>query len=280
MNALNFPAAMLQPPYFDPTRPAVIDYGATGPSSATRSATASTTRRALRRDGRLHNWWTPEDLAHFKAPRPAHQAVQRLPAVPRPRRERRADRRENIADVAGLAVAYDAYRASLDGSEAPAVRGLTGDQQFFLAFAQSWRTRLASRRCGGACSPNRTRPPITAPLTVRNLDAWYAAFDVEPGAPSIYAGQWRRSGDLAARKTRREGVRAVVAADSRESTSSARWHAACCLTTATMVVPPEVSIAKAAAHVAPCSVSSSRARSRRAYRSCRSPGSTASARRC
>ena len=88
---------------------------------------------------------------------------------------------ENIADVAGLAAAHDAYRISLGGQPAPVVSGLDGDQQFFLAYAQSWRGKLrepALRRqvLGDGHAPGEYRVQ-----TVRNLDAWYDAFHVQPG---------------------------------------------------------------------------------------------------
>ena len=88
---------------------------------------------------------------------------------------------ENIADVAGLSASYDAYRMSLGGKRAPLVAGLTGDQQFFIAFAQSWRSisrepSMRLRILGDSHSPDEFRT-----ATVRNLDPWYAAFDVKPG---------------------------------------------------------------------------------------------------
>jgi len=88
---------------------------------------------------------------------------------------------ENIADLAGLAAAYDAYHRALGGKPAPAVQGLTGDQQFFISFAQSWRAKtrepaLRQQILGDGHSPNEYRAD-----TVRNLDHWYEAFDVKAG---------------------------------------------------------------------------------------------------
>jgi len=88
---------------------------------------------------------------------------------------------ENMADLAGLAAAYDAYRISYGGKEAPAVDGVRGDQQFFLSFAQTWRVKareaaLRQQVVVDSHAPNRYRA-----LTVRNLDAWYRAFGVKPG---------------------------------------------------------------------------------------------------
>jgi predicted metalloendopeptidase len=88
---------------------------------------------------------------------------------------------ENIADVAGLAAAYDAYRISQGGKEAPAWHGVPGDQQFFIAFAQSWRTKFREPALRQRIVVDSHAPAEYRADTVRNLDAWYAAFDVKPG---------------------------------------------------------------------------------------------------
>jgi predicted metalloendopeptidase len=132
--------------------------------------------------GRLKNWWTEDDLAHFRAA--AAQLVKQYDAY-RPLPDLAVNGKltlsENIADVAGLAASYDAYRLSLGGKPAPVVAGLTGDQQFFIAFGQSWRGKsrepsLRLQILGDSHSPGEYRTD-----TVRNLDAWYEAFKVEPG---------------------------------------------------------------------------------------------------
>ncbi len=183
MNALNFPAAMLQPPFFDPARPVVADYGAIGSVIGHEISHSFDDQGALfDAAGRLADWWTKEDYAHFQAS--AEQLIRQFDAY-RPLPELPVNGRltvsENIADVAGLAAAYDAYRLSMGGKEAPASQGLSGDQQFFLSYAQSWRKKLrepALRQLvltdGHALSPYRV-------ATVRNLDAWYDAFSVQPG---------------------------------------------------------------------------------------------------
>ena len=183
MNAMNFPAAILQPPYFDPKRPAVMDYGATGATIGHEISHSFDDQGALfDAAGRLNNWWTKADLDHFTAS--AEQLAKQYDAY-RPFPDLAVNGRqtlgENIADVAGLAAAFDAYRLSLKGKPAPKVQGFTGDQQFFVSFAQSWREK---RR-----EPARRRQIITdghAPAqyrtyTVRNQDAWYQAFGVKPG---------------------------------------------------------------------------------------------------
>ena len=88
---------------------------------------------------------------------------------------------ENIADLAGLAAAYDAYHRSLHGKPAPKVGGLTGDQQFFISYAQSWRGKLRDPALRNRILTDGHAPYEYRASTVRNIDAWYAAFDVKPG---------------------------------------------------------------------------------------------------
>ena len=88
---------------------------------------------------------------------------------------------ENIADVAGIAAAYDAYRASLGGKEAPVIAGFTGDQRFFIAFAQSWASKMRDEALRARIATDGHAPGMFRALTVRNVDAWYKAFDIKPG---------------------------------------------------------------------------------------------------
>ena len=88
---------------------------------------------------------------------------------------------ENIADVAGLAAAYDAYRLSLKGQEGPQVSGFSGDQQFFVSFAQSWRQKIREPALRQRIVTDGHAPAEYRADTVRNEDAWYDAFGVEPG---------------------------------------------------------------------------------------------------
>jgi len=183
MNALNFPAAILQPPYFDPKRPMVMDYGAIGAVIGHEiSHSFDDSGSLFDASGKLNNWWTPEDLKHFQTS--ADQLVKQYDAYqpfPGLHINGRQTLGENIADVAGLAAAYDAYRLSLHGKPAPLVQGLTGDQQFFLSYAQSWREKSREPLLRQQILTDGHAPAAYRPATVRNLDAWYAAFQVKPG---------------------------------------------------------------------------------------------------
>ena len=88
---------------------------------------------------------------------------------------------ENIADVVGVQATYDAYRASLNGKEAPVIDGFTGDQRFFIAFAQSWATKMRDELMRNRLATDGHAPGMYRAQTVRNIDAWYTAFDVKPG---------------------------------------------------------------------------------------------------
>lgn len=183
MNALNFPAAILQPPYFDPKRPMVMDYGSIGAVIGHEiSHSFDDSGSLFDATGKLNNWWTPEDLKHFQASADQlvkqYDAYQPFPGLPINGRQTLG---ENIADVAGLAAAYDAYRLSLGGKAAPVAQGFTGDQQFFISYAQSWREKTREPLLRQQILTDGHAPAAYRPATVRNLDAWYAAFQVKPG---------------------------------------------------------------------------------------------------
>ena len=183
LNALNFPAAMLQPPYFDPQRPEVMDYGAIGAVIGHEISHSFDDQGALfDASGRLHNWWTPEDFAHFRAS--AERLAKQFDGY-RPFPDLAVNGTqtlsEDIADLAGLNVAYDAYHRSIEGTAVPIVQGFTGDQQFFVSFAQSWREKDREAALRRLIITDGHAPSEYRPDTVRNLDAWYPAFDVQPG---------------------------------------------------------------------------------------------------
>lgn len=182
-NALNFPAAILESPYFDPKFDAAANYGAIG-SVIGHEISHSFDNLGADFDstGRLHNWWTPTDLKRFEAAGQAlvaqYSAYEALPGL---HLNGEQELGENIADVAGLTAAYEAYKASLGGKPAPVIDGLTGDQRFFLAFAQGWRTKMRDRALRARIATDVHAPAPWRVLTVRNLDAWYAPFHVQPG---------------------------------------------------------------------------------------------------
>ncbi len=182
-NALNFPAAILEAPFFDPKADAAANYGAIGAVIGHEiSHSFDNLGAEFDASGKLQNWWTPEDSAHFKAA--GEQLIKQYNAYePLPGLHINGEQTlgENIADLAGLQVAHEAYLKSLGGKPAPVIDGLSGDQRFFLAFAQTWRTKmreeaLRSRVIGDGHSPGSFRAQ-----TVRNIDAWYATFGAKPG---------------------------------------------------------------------------------------------------
>ena len=183
MNAMNFPAAILQPPFFDPGRPLAMDYGAMGGVVGHEVSHSFDNQGALfDSKGRLHNWWTPADFKHFEASG-AKLAAQYDGYKPFPDLavNGRQTLGENIADLAGLAAAYDGYHRALGGTPAPAALGLTGDQQFFLSYAQSWRRKTREPALRNQILSDGHAPAQYRGVTVRNLDPWYAAFGVKPG---------------------------------------------------------------------------------------------------
>jgi putative endopeptidase len=183
MNAMNFPAAILAPPYFDPDRLVVMDYGATGATIGHEISHSFDDQGAqFDATGKLHNWWQPEDFAHFKeaAQKLAQQYDQYRP-FPELALNGKQVLGENIADLAGLAVAYDAWQLSLNGKTAPVADSFTGAQQFFMSFAQSWRGKTREPALRQQVITDGHAPDEYRADTVRNLDAWYQAFDVQPG---------------------------------------------------------------------------------------------------
>jgi putative endopeptidase len=188
-NALNFPAAILQPPYFDAAAPNADNYGAIG-AVIGHEVSHSFDDQGSQFDatGKLANWWTESDFDHFKAASKRlvdqYNAYKPLPDMSVNGQQTLS---ENIADVAGLSAAYDAYRLSLKGAPAPARNGFTGDQQFFIAFSQSWREKFREPLLRQLIVADGHAPSEYRADTVRNLDAWYGAFDVTPGGPLYLA---------------------------------------------------------------------------------------------
>jgi endothelin-converting enzyme/putative endopeptidase len=181
-NAINFPAAILQPPFFDPKAPAAANYGAIGAIIGHEiSHTFDSEGSTFDSKGQVRNWWTAEDMQHFQA------ATAKLAAqydAYKPFADLSVNGKqtlaEDIADVAGVSAAYDGYQAARALKADPTLDGLTSDQQFFIAFGQNWgsKSRDAALRQQVMTDPHAPSPYRAA--TVRNVDAWYAAFDVKP----------------------------------------------------------------------------------------------------
>ncbi|RDE05719.1 M13 family metallopeptidase [Sphingomonas aracearum] len=182
-NALNFPAAILEAPFFDPRADAASNYGSIGAVIGHEiSHSFDNSGATFDSSGALRNWWTDADLARFKAQgkmlADQYSAYEPLPGAKVNGEQTLA---ENIADVAGLTAAYEAYHASLGGKPAPVIGGLSGDQRFFLAFAQSWREKTREAALRSQIATDGHAPGGLRAQTVRNLDAWYPAFQVQPG---------------------------------------------------------------------------------------------------
>lgn len=183
-NDLVFPAGILQPPFFDPRVDAAVNYGGIGATMGHEMTHAFDSEgRKSDSAGALRDWWDPDDAERFEAQ--AEALVEQFDAyepVPGERIDGVLTLAENIADLAGLQAAYDAYRASLNGEEAPVIDGFTGDQRFFLAYAASWRDLCRDEYiAGGLQTDNHSPPEFRVNGIVRNLDAWYDAFDVKEG---------------------------------------------------------------------------------------------------
>ena len=192
-NAMNFPAAILEAPFFDPNADAAANYGAIGAVIGHEISHGFDTLGAeFDADGRLHNWWSAQDSAHFKAAADAlvaqYDAYEALPGLYINGRQTLG---ENIADLAGLQAAYVAYHASLGGKDAPVIDGKTGDQRFFLAYAQAWRSKARDAALRAQVVGNEHTPGRWRALTVRNLDAWYPAVEVTEGQKLYLAPQKR-----------------------------------------------------------------------------------------
>ena len=187
MNEIVFPAAILQPPFFDPKADPAVNYGGIGGVIGHEMTHGFDDQgRKSNGEGVLQDWWTEADAVKFKAKTDAlgHQYdTYALASVPAGEHiNGQLTMGENMADSGGINLALDAYHASLDGKRAPVIDGLTGDQRVFLAWAQVWRGKsrdaaLLQQIHTDPHSPNEAR--VNA--VVRNVDAWYTAFDVKPG---------------------------------------------------------------------------------------------------
>jgi predicted metalloendopeptidase len=182
-NALNFPAAILQAPFFDANDDPAHNYGSIGAVIGHEiSHSFDDQGSQFDAQGKLANWWTPADAAHFQAA--SAKLVAEFNAYhpfPDLAVNGKQTLSENIADVAGLSAAHDAYLLSLHGKPAPVIDGMTGDQRFFLSFGQSWCMKYREAVLRQQIQTDGHAPDMYRADTVRNLDAWYPAFNVKPG---------------------------------------------------------------------------------------------------
>ena len=183
-NEVVFPAAILQPPYFDPHADAAVNYGAIGGVIGHEMGHGFDDQGSKSdAKGVLRTWWLPEDTASFKklgdklaAQYDSYEAVDGLHV------NGRLTLGENIGDLSGLTIAYVAYHLSLHGKKAPVLNGLSGDQRLFLAWAQGWHTLIRDERLRNQVMTDPHSPArFRVNGVVRNVDAWYKAFDVKPG---------------------------------------------------------------------------------------------------
>ena len=182
-NEIVFPAAILQAPFFDPNADPAVNYGGIGVVIGHEISHGFDDQgRQYDSTGTLRDWWTPEDAAKFKVR--ADRLIAQYDAyevLPGTHIKGGLTLGENIADLAGLRISYDAYHLSLHGKPAPVIDGLTGDQRFFLGFAQVWRERQRDAALLSQVTSNPHSPGEQRASTVRNFDPWYAAFNPKPG---------------------------------------------------------------------------------------------------
>jgi len=182
-NEIVFPAAILQPPFFDPNADAAVNYGSIGAVIGHEMGHGFDDQGSKSdANGIQRNWWTDKDRVAFekKTDKLVEQYNQYEP-IPGNFVNGRNSLGENIGDVGGLSMAYHAYHLSLNGKEAPVIDGVTGDQRFFLAWAQVWKEKRTEQSMLSQLRSNPHAPGRYRALAPRNHDAWYKAFDVKPG---------------------------------------------------------------------------------------------------
>jgi putative endopeptidase len=183
-NEIVFPAAILQPPFFDPNADDAVNYGAIGAVIGHEIGHGFDDQgRKFGPDGSLQDWWTPQDAQAFTE-RVARliKEYSQFEALPGLKVNGANTIGENIGDLGGLDMAYHAYHLSLQGRPAPVIDGLSGDQRFFLSWAQVWRTKFREGALRELVMSDVHSPPyFRVNGTMPNIEAWYAAFGVKPG---------------------------------------------------------------------------------------------------
>jgi predicted metalloendopeptidase len=194
MNEIVFPAAILQPPFFTPTADDAVNYGGIGAVIGHEISHGFDDQgRRSDGEGNMRDWWTAADAQAFDARATAlANEYSAFEPVQGTHVNGRLTLGENIGDLSGIAVALKAYHRSLNGQPAPVINGLTGDQRFFLAFAQIWRSRyrdeaLRQQLLTDPHSPGEFRTNGI----LRNIPEFYAAFNVQPGDKMYVAPEQR-----------------------------------------------------------------------------------------
>jgi putative endopeptidase len=181
--AITFPAAILQPPFFDPNADDAVNYGGIG-AVIGHEMSHHFDDQGSKYDikGNLSDWWTPKDVSSFKAL--TDRLVKEYDAYevfPGAHVKGEFTLGENIGDLAGMQTAYDAYHVSLDGKEPPVIDGFTADQRFYLGWAQVWRRNYRQANLRARLLTDPHSPSAQRTWIVRNFDPWYPAFKVQPG---------------------------------------------------------------------------------------------------
>ncbi|HEY4939862.1 MAG TPA: M13-type metalloendopeptidase [Rhizomicrobium sp.] len=194
LNSIFFPAAILQPPFFDPNADDAVNYGGIGVVIGHEIGHGFDDQGSKYTGaGNLESWWTDADRAAFE------QRVSMLGAqydtyegLPGLHVNGKLTMGENIGDLSGVAIALQAYHTSLNGKPAPVLDGFTGDQRFYLGFAQVWRGKYRDGAMRQQVLTNPHSPPHFRTVgPTRNVDAWYAAFGVKPGDKMYLAPESR-----------------------------------------------------------------------------------------
>jgi len=184
MNEIVFPAAILQPPFFNVEADDAVNYGAIGAVIGHEFSHGFDDQgRKSDGDGMLRDWWTEADAAAFSERANALVAqYNQFEVLPGKFLNGEFTLGENIGDLSGLAVAYKAYQLSLNGEEAPVIDGFTGDQRFFMGWGQVWRRLYRDENLEvRITSDPHSHSEARANGTLRNIDSWYEAFDVQVG---------------------------------------------------------------------------------------------------
>jgi putative endopeptidase len=183
-NKIVFPAGILQAPVFDPDADPAVNYGAIGAIIGHEISHGFDDQgRKIDSTGSLRDWWTAKDAERFNAETAKYGAqFDGYEPIPGVHVNGKVTMGENVADLAGVLIALDAYHASLKGKDAPVIDGLTGDQRFFLAYAQWYKEKQRPEAAKQQiASDPHTPSSFRAIGPLRNVDAWYDAFGVKPG---------------------------------------------------------------------------------------------------